>query len=40
MQHVLIIHEVKAYPAWKVIFDGCCTYVQKRKGNQLPIIAL
>ena len=21
MQHVLIIHEVEAYPAWKVIFD-------------------
>lgn len=21
MQHVLIIHEVAAYPAWKVIFD-------------------
>ena len=21
MQHVLIIHEVEAYPAWKTIFD-------------------
>jgi len=21
MQHVLIIHEVESYPAWKVIFD-------------------
>lgn len=21
MQHVLIIHEVEAYPAWKAIFD-------------------
>lgn len=21
MQHVLIIHEVDAYPAWKVVFD-------------------
>jgi quinol monooxygenase YgiN len=21
MQHVLIIHEVESYPAWKVVFD-------------------
>jgi quinol monooxygenase YgiN len=21
MQHVLIIHEVDAYPAWKIVFD-------------------
>jgi len=22
MPHVLIIHEVEAYPAWKAVFDG------------------
>ncbi len=32
MQHVLIIHEVEAYPAWKVIFDQA-TEMRKRAGE-------
>ncbi len=28
MSHVLIIHEVAAYPAWKTVFDGAAA---KRK---------
>lgn len=32
MQHVLIIHEVEAYPAWKVIFDQAAD-IRKRAGE-------
>lgn len=32
MQHVLIIHEVDAYPAWKAIFDQA-TDMRKRAGE-------
>ncbi len=28
MQHVLIIHEVASYPAWKKIFDGAANIRQ------------
>jgi hypothetical protein len=31
MQHALIIHEVEAYPAWKVVFDQA-TGIRKREG--------
>ena len=32
MPHVLIIHEVEAYPAWKVVFDGAAD-LRKRAGE-------
>ena len=32
MQYVLIIHEVEAYPAWKVIFDDAAE-MRKRAGE-------
>ncbi|HMS82537.1 MAG TPA: antibiotic biosynthesis monooxygenase [Nitrospira sp.] len=32
MQHVLIIHEVEAYPAWKAIFDQAAG-LRKRAGE-------
>ncbi len=32
MQHVLIIHEVDAYPAWKAIFDGAAA-IRKNAGE-------
>jgi len=32
MPHVLIIHEVEAYPAWKAVFDGA-TDLRKRAGE-------
>lgn len=32
MQHVLIIHEVDAYPAWKTIFDQA-TDMRKTAGE-------
>jgi len=32
MQHVLIIHEVEAYPAWKVVFDNA-TDIRKAAGE-------
>jgi len=32
MQHVLIIHEVEAYPAWKVICDQAAD-MRKRAGE-------
>ena len=32
MPHVLIIHEVEAYPAWKVVFDRA-TDIRKRAGE-------
>ncbi len=32
MQHVLIIHEVEAYPAWKAIFDQA-TEMRKQAGE-------
>ena len=32
MQHVLIIHEVDAYPAWKVIFDQAAD-IRKNAGE-------
>lgn len=32
MQHVLIIHEVEAYAAWKAVFDGAAT-IRKRAGE-------
>ena len=32
MQHVLIIHEVEAYPAWKAIFDIGAD-IRKRAGE-------
>ena len=32
MQHVLIIHEVKAYQAWKVIFDKAAD-IRKNAGE-------
>jgi heme-degrading monooxygenase HmoA len=32
MQHVLIIHEVEAYPAWKAIFDQTAD-MRKRAGE-------
>ena len=32
MQHVLIIHEVEAYPAWKLVFDGASD-IRKRAGE-------
>jgi quinol monooxygenase YgiN len=32
MQHVLIIHEVEAYPAWKVIFDQAAD-IRKNAGE-------
>ena len=31
MQHVLIIHEVEAYPAWKAIFDQAAE-IRKQAG--------
>lgn len=32
MQYVLIIHEVRAYPAWKIVFDGAAD-IRKRAGE-------
>jgi quinol monooxygenase YgiN len=32
MQHVLIIHEVEAYPAWKTIFDDAAD-MRKNAGE-------
>ena len=32
MQHILIIHEVEAYPAWKAIFDEAAG-IRKRAGE-------
>ena len=32
MQHVLIIHEVDAYPAWKAIFDQAAA-IRKNAGE-------
>lgn len=32
MPHVLIIHEVQAYPAWKVVFDHAAD-IRKRAGE-------
>ncbi len=32
MQHVLIIHEVDAYPTWKAIFDRAAG-IRKRAGE-------
>jgi quinol monooxygenase YgiN len=32
MQHVLIIHEVESYPAWKTIFDQAAD-MRKRDGE-------
>lgn len=32
MQHVLIIHEVDAYPAWKAIFDEAAD-IRKKAGE-------
>lgn len=32
MQHVLIIHEVESYPAWKAIFDQAAE-IRKRAGE-------
>ncbi|MEQ1680243.1 MAG: antibiotic biosynthesis monooxygenase [Nitrospira sp.] len=32
MQHVVIIHEVEAYPAWKAIFDQAAD-MRKRAGE-------
>lgn len=33
MDHVLIIHAVKDYPAWKQVFDGAAT-LRKEAGEQ------
>lgn len=33
MQHVLIIHEVADYPAWKTIFDGAAG-IRKEAGER------
>jgi len=32
MQHVLIIHEVEAYPAWKAVFDQAAG-IRKHAGE-------
>ena len=32
MQHVLIIHEVADYPAWKLVFDGAAR-IRKDAGE-------
>lgn len=32
MQHVLIIHEVAAYAAWKAVFDGAAG-IRKKAGE-------
>ena len=32
MEHVLIIHEVESYPAWKAVFDQA-TDMRKRAGE-------
>lgn len=32
MPHVLIIHEVKAYPAWKAVFDEAAA-IRKNAGE-------
>ena len=32
MQHVLIIHEVASYPAWKTVFDQAAE-IRKRAGE-------
>lgn len=32
MSHVLIIHEVATYPAWKAVFDGAAG-LRKRAGE-------
>lgn len=32
MPHVLIIHEVEAYPAWKAVFDGAAD-LRKHAGE-------
>ncbi|TQC95221.1 antibiotic biosynthesis monooxygenase [Moraxellaceae bacterium AER2_44_116] len=32
MQHVLIIHEVESYPAWKVVFDQAAG-IRKEAGE-------
>jgi len=32
MQHVLIIHEVEAYPAWKAVFDQAAD-IRKNAGE-------
>lgn len=32
MQHVLIIHEVESYPAWKAVFDQAAE-IRKRAGE-------
>ncbi len=35
MQHVLIIHEVESYPAWKAIFDQAAQ-IRKDAGMKAP----
>lgn len=32
MPHVLIIHEVESYPAWKIVFDQAAD-IRKRAGE-------
>lgn len=32
MQHVLIIHEIESYPAWKVVFDQAAG-IRKEAGE-------
>lgn len=32
MQHVLIIHEVESYPAWKAVFDQAAN-IRKQAGE-------
>ncbi len=32
MPHVLIIHEVESYPAWKAVFDGAAP-IRKEAGE-------
>jgi quinol monooxygenase YgiN len=33
MQHVLIIHEVEDYPAWKKVFDGAAA-IRREAGER------
>ncbi len=34
MQHVLIIHEVEDYPAWKRVFDGAAD-IRRNAGERI-----
>ena len=37
MPHVLIIHEVAAYPAWKAVFDNAAE--MRKKAGEISVLS-